>query len=124
MRRAIAEIQPENDDFGAESTPHMSNGTADSPAAPARVSDPLTEFRPIGALQPIEKIEKAGPAGGDARHPAHRGRLMAVLTSHLPKPSRTPGDQQIARSLPRFSAGWLMNNNSDNCNDTWIREFE
>ena len=44
MRRVSAEIEFAIHGFGKRSTPHMSNDKVVSLAAPAEVSDPLTEL--------------------------------------------------------------------------------
>ena len=78
----------ESHGFGKRSTPHMSNDTVVSLAAPARVSDPLTELLRTGARRLIEAAVTAEfeeYLSGFVQEKLPDGRQRVVRNGHLPE---------------------------------------
>ena len=104
MRRVFAEIESGNDGFGKKSTPHMSNDTVISLAAPAPVSDPLTELLRSGARRLIEaavsaEFEEYLSAFGHEKLPD--GRQRVVRNGHLPERKILTGLGEVDVRVPK-----------------------
>ena len=101
--------------FGKRSTPHMSNDTVVSLAAPALVPDPLTELLRSGARRLVEaavraELEEHLPAFGHEKLPDGRqrvvrnGRLRRALELASQLPGRATCPHQLHHLAP---AAWL-----------------
>ena len=90
--------------FGKRSTPHMNNDTVVSLAAPARVSDPLTELLRTGARRLIEAAVSAEfeeYLSGFVQEQLPDGRQRVVRNGHLPERKILTGVGEVDVRVPK-----------------------